>query len=262
MIRSTVSKFAIGLGFALAISGAAQAGTTAIGATSDGVGQALENKLTSAYGAVSYVGSLATTLTLNNGISFVRVQDFGGTTPLNIGTSSAGGPGGAADPQDSTWADGVVLASVQVKVAGFTHKVFEDKLDNGTKDVLLFGGIATVGASQTISLGPSYGFILEAHNIGNTATRDWSTNPANNADRNDHAVTFEIKGLGYKAWFVTFEDKTSNGLGALSADGFGGSDWDFNDLGLEIAVVPLPAAAWAGMALLSGIAAVRRARKA
>lgn len=256
-MHSTVSKFAIGLGLALAISGAAQAATTAIGATSDGVGQELENKLVSAYGATGYAGSLATTLTLDNGISFVRVQDSGGTTPLYIGTSSAGGPGGATDPEDSTWADGVVLANVQVKVAGFTHKVFVDTADDGSKDTLLFGGVATVGDSDTVSLGPSFGLILEAHNIGDTATRDWSTNPGNNADGNDHAVTFEILGLGYKAWFVTFEDKTTT-----DSDGFGGSDWDYNDLGLEIAIVPLPAAAWAGMALLSGIAAVRRARKA
>lgn len=257
MMHSNVSKFAIGLGLALAISGSALAGTTAIGATTDGVGQELENKLVQAYGATGYAGSLATTLTLDNGISFVRVQDTGGTTPLNIGTSSAGGPGGAADPEDSTWADGVVRANVEVKVAGFTHKVFVDAADNGTKDTLLFGGIATVGASENVLLGPSFGFILEAHNIGDTATRDWSTNVANNADGNDHAITFEILGLGYKAWFVSFEDKTTR-----DTDGFGGSDWDYNDLGLEIAIVPLPAAAWAGMALLSGIAAVRRARKA
>ncbi len=81
-----------------------------------------------------------------------------------------------------------------------------------------------------------------------------------NQDGKDHMVTYLLepkKNAKNLTFVVFFEDKTTKQH----------SDFDFNDLAVEIkvgcpAVVPLPAAAWSGLATLAGGLAMTGYRKA
>ncbi len=82
---------------------------------------------------------------------------------------------------------------------------------------------------------------------------------ADNKDKVDHLVTYELTGAGVseKTYVLFWEDKLARQH----------SDFDFNDLAVEIkgvnaVVVPLPAAAWSGLVTLAGGAIVAGYRKA
>jgi len=96
-------------------------------------------------------------------------------------------------------------------------------------------------------------------------SEDFSSKDASNSDGKDHLVTYLLvndvhanKASKPELTFVLFWEDLSKKSH---------SDWDFNDLAVEIkascpVVVPLPAAAWSGLATLAGGALVTGYRKA
>ena len=74
----------------------------------------------------------------------------------------------------------------------------------------------------------------DAGNGAGVGINHWSSLEASNDDQRDHMITFEITGLshGYKTWLVFWDDEDAR----IS------SDDDFNDLVVEIQVIPAPAA--------------------
>lgn len=81
-----------------------------------------------------------------------------------------------------------------------------------------------------------------------------SSNPLDNVDGYDHLVTYQITGLDRMPVLVLFFEDLR----------FGQSDWDYNDLVVEVTgaqVVPTPAAFGAGLTMLA-TGLLRRRRKA
>jgi len=245
------SKFAMGL-LVAAIAGSASAASlkTAISPVGSDPGVGLKEALVNAYktsfaGYVGVSGSLSTTLTLtfaSNQIDFVRVVDVDDTSAVGSGGPLLlkTGPG-AAD--DDYWKDGTVKARVEAKVAGLGHNLL---INDGSSDTTIFAG-ATPGQTTTKLLGPNFSWALET-----TAGKRFSSDPLLNKDGIDHMVTFEVIGLSsLKTWAIAWED-----LPAYS------SDTDYNDLVVQVSIVPLPAAVWAGLSLLSGLGVARRMRRA
>ena len=118
---------------------------------------------------------------------------------------------------------------------------------------------AVTGSTGAVDLPSKYTFVRTggATPAGNGYNQ--SSLDAANRDKRDHMVTYLLTGAGVtESTYVLFwEDKTAQQK----------SDFDFNDLAVEVkgvnaVVVPLPAAAWSGLATLAGGVAVAGYRKA
>jgi len=109
------------------------------------------------------------------------------------------------------------------------------------------------GSVGVVDLPSEYNFVRTGQ--GSTVSSD----RADNADGKDHLVTYLLTGNGVKAdtYVLFWEDKLVKQ----------GSDFDFNDLAVEVrfgtpTVVPLPTAAWSGLATLAGGALMTGVKKA
>jgi len=116
-------------------------------------------------------------------------------------------------------------------------------------------GYNAVGETGAIDMPSSYSLVRTGTG-GN-----WSSDATKNADGADHLITYLLTGTGSKTpTYVLFWEDGAVGHG----------DFDFNDLALQVtaagscnvATVPLPAAAWSGLATLAGSVVVAGYRKA
>ena len=180
-------------------------------------------------------------------INAIRVQDFGGSGSLNLDGTNRG----TAD--DQVWMDGLADADVEVKFGGDSHDM--DWYDNngGGQQTLFPGTPDEPGDSaNNVQLGSDFEWILTTSE-GNEVSSD-QTNGATGFDDNvasgkDMMVTYFIEGLNFPTWLVFWEDRL---MGQTANDG------DYNDLVVEIQMVPLPAPVLLAGAGLAGIAACRR----
>jgi hypothetical protein len=116
-------------------------------------------------------------------------------------------------------------------------------------------GFAATGTSGAVDLPAGTSFVRTGDGF-NQSSKD-----SENKDGQDHLVTYLLTGSGVTGttYVLFWEDKTTQQH----------SDFDFNDLAVEVkvgspVVVPLPAAAWSGLATLLGgglIAGYRKARR-
>jgi hypothetical protein len=145
------------------------------------------------------------------------------------------GAGPAANATDQTWDDGIGQFLVKAKYAGYSQ-AFGYTDGSGYHELFEY-----TGPDGFLSLGPQ---VVDL--TGNTWTWDrsdangnataginhWFSLEANNSDQRDHMITYEITGLDYKTWLVFWDDQN------ISIP----SDNDYNDLVVEIQVIPAPGA--------------------
>jgi hypothetical protein len=202
------------------------------------------------------------------GINFRRVQDFIGTAttlglPLDIHANSISGV------TDQVWQDGVVQIQADAKYAGFRQRAgfkYGDSNVVASNQILDVTAVGSSGAMQGVvtsvsapngslfTAAPGSYFRLTRSGDGSTyGANEWSSRVSENGGI-DHMITYKIEDAGWNGgprYFVFFDDQGS------------GSDRDFNDFSMTLTVVPLPAAAWAGVSTLmcgAGIGALRRRR--
>jgi len=157
---------------------------------------------------------------------------------LNLGT------GPAANATDQIWDDGVGQFIVKAKYAGYSqafgytdgsgyHELFEYSGSNG---------FLTLGPQVVDLTGNTWTWDRSDANGDATAGGNhWSSLEANNTDnKRDHMITYEITGLNAKTWLLFWDDQ----------DITVPSDNDYNDLVVEIQVIPAP-----GALLLCGLGA-------
>lgn len=167
-----------------------------------------------------------------------------------------------ATATDQVWIDGIVDTVAAAKFAGFMQDFGYYAGDGPSTDsfVKLFtvtGSNYNVGGSQTFNTDDADDIWRWVRGKGpQNQGQEYSSRDSDNSDNLDHMVTFFIeRANANNSWFVLFEDL--NGPGA-------GSDRDFNDLAVELevipplAMVPLPHASGLAAAGLLILAARRR----
>jgi hypothetical protein len=186
----------------------------------------------------------------NGGITATRVDDFGFLGNMDV----LNGTAGAQD--DETWSDGIVFSEARARFAGFSQNF---GYLAGASGVAAFNHLiqvtgtginpATVEGVVTTTFNSPFRWARHNNGGGNQHT----SLPGDNTDGLDHMVAYEITGVngGRKTWMLFFEDTN-----------FPDGDFDYNDLVIELVVVPLPSSALAGLAGLglvgTGMAARRR----
>lgn len=184
----------------------------------------------------------------NGGISIRRVDDGMTHTP-----SMSMAKGTIGDTTDETWAGAKVTIKPLGRWSGNSQSL---SINDGGKVSKLFDvsgyGYSINDVSVTRDLfGKNIEFIRE----GDSGRHSSIT--ANNADGRDHMITYEVLGLSGKdkVWVMMWEDLNLSPLltkGRTSAD--------YNDLIVEMraTAVPLPAAVWAGLAVVGGATVLRK----
>jgi len=189
-------------------------------------------------------------------VTLTRAEDIGGGVLSLMGSNM-----GLAD--DGMWSDGIVSIQARARFAAYsqTFGYFQ-----GADPAAPFVPLLSVGGSGYAVTGSLGGIDLSAlmsswrwGRAGDGSV--FSSRASDNPDGMDHMVSYKVEGLnnGFDAtWLLCFED--------LRADQT--SDWDYNDLVIEVSVsrgpqiVPLPGAAAMGLAGVGLIAGVRRRRTA
>ena len=176
-------------------------------------------------------------------ITATRVFDFDLDTG-NPGSNLNLGTGPADTATDQTWDDGIGQFVVKAKYAGFSQ-AFGYTDDSGYHELFEF-----TGADGFLSLGPQVVDLTgltwtwdrsDAGNGAGVGINHWSSLKSINSDDRDHMITYEITGLNYKTWLLFWDDQDEN----APVTAF---DPDFNDLVIEIQVIPAP-----GALLLGGL---------
>jgi|GEM_PF-5288611 len=230
---------AVAVGGMLFTAPGAYAGTTTLGTSGEtSLIQVLANiynggTVTGSIGDASFDWSLA---------KLTRVQDTNGVGNLDLHLGTGGADG---TKNDRSWVDGVGNFTVEAKIAGNSQ---EFGYYDGAYTSVLTG--ASVG--DTATAGPVVGSVFQwvLKSGGNTWYSHNLLPGSSIAPQDmDHMVTWQVEyksgpKLGGKVWIVAWEDLPS-----------GISDFDYQDLVVEISVVPLPAAAWSGLAVLAGLGA-------
>jgi len=191
-------------------------------------------------------GSIQGTLSFaSNGFTATRIDDFGGASASDVG----GGMNlGAATGVDQVWRDGTVVSSAAAKFAG-ANQYFSYRYNTGPTigAPSLFTDVNGFNqtASATFNLIPGGDFRWIRANNSN-GTGNIMTSRASDNSGQDRMITFLIQGstLAQRTYMVFFEDRL-------------GGDNDYNDLAVELVVIPLPTGAAMGMASL-GLLAIRR----
>lgn len=186
----------------------------------------------------------------NGAVIATRLEDFsGGAGVMSLLSSSYTG-----NNSDQCWSDGVISARALARFAGYEQSLGVVDGDTGGSFHELF---AVTGSELNVSgsvngldlCGTNYRFArggggdlftsLDVDNLGGT----------------DQMVSYRLTDpAGLTKYVLFFEDL---GTGA-------NSDWDYNDLVVEItarpSLIPLPPAAWSGLALLAcgGLVQARR----
>ena len=182
------------------------------------------------------------------GISAWRHDDF--LTPAGVldmlGTSRG-------ETADAFWTGSELTATAVARYAGYSQSF---GYDAGDGFQLLFdvqGNRTNVTGSATVDLTGNTWTWIRSNNGGSNS---FSSDPAANADGLDHMVTYELTGLDRpgRTWLLFWEDIE----GPLGANG-GQSDRDFNDLAVEVYVVPEPGPL--SLLAIGSLIALRRPRR-
>ncbi len=199
---------------------------------------------------------------LADGIKISRVNDFGFDGVLALATDTAASP-----RDDEIWQDGVVTSTLRARYASGAQELGFITGDGagagGTYTALVSTGAAgfidpnTPGASSAPRT-LSSDFRWARTGPGGTVT----SLSRDNSDRLDHMVAYEVTDStgrlngGNKTWLL-FWDTAAPGAA------FGSTGRDFNDLVVEVVLVPLPPAGVWGAAALGMLGAgmiIRRRR--
>jgi hypothetical protein len=241
----------------LAMCGAANADSlpfTQINAPAGGE-QSILQVINSAYGG-GFSASGLDFVNPGTSYSFVRVQDrlADGSrgTDLHMGAAILG------TTTDQVWQGGMINVQARAKWAGnsqnFGYITSTSVLASNTPVFMINGGNFSGSGATAIVPGAGGQFRLSDDSGGTLFDSMEAMNAIGtgaNAGRQDHMVTYEIRlnNLRTGRYLVMFEDLTNG-------------DFDFNDLGVELmTVVPLPPAAWAGLASLAGVGVMGRIRR-
>ncbi|HTL28576.1 MAG TPA: hypothetical protein VL282_05130 [Tepidisphaeraceae bacterium] len=175
------------------------------------------------------------------------------TGPMSLNTGLIG------DATDQSWCANAFHAKT---LAAFSYNTqqfgcMDSGGYHGLFDVSGFGYDASGEATHNMN-GATFNFAR----TGNSGTQSSLT--SFNSDARDHVVTFEISGLAGQdcpIWVLFWEDLN------LTSDLPLKRSWaDYNDLCVQItkcdvAAVPLPPAAWAGLVTMAGMGIVRGRKK-
>jgi hypothetical protein len=228
----------------------------------------LDHVLGQAYGYSGQgTGTVATVLSWTSGpnsITFTRVADSGGVSPLSLNGSNA------ATGMDTVWTDGTPIFRVDVKYAFFTQTLgWHNNITNTNQDILTVTaqGLNPAFTPLTIPAALSNSFTWYDTFDTGFGSGTWSSDPSLNGGDGDHMITYRVTGSdafgnlingGLGAYVLCFEDLP-----------FAFSDHDYNDLVVEVSqvqsggipLVPVPAAAWTGLMTLAGLAGIAAARR-
>jgi hypothetical protein len=200
------------------------------------------------------------TFTLEDGVDYsngtltaVRVSD---TLP-NTSSLSYTNPGPNAT--DQTWAASSLTATVKFSQAEYVSSpfgYFPGASGPTSAFVPLFsvtGG--TFSASGTGSFSPSGVFRLGADNIYGYL----SSSPSDNADGNDHMITYQIQGLPGPdtTWLVAFNDYGNDGTGSTE-DAY----YDFQNLVVQLQTLPASSTPEPGSLMVIGGLAIALLKRA
>ena len=179
-------------------------------------------------------------------------NSYGGTFTAN-GVNYTNGTLTATRLDDTT--DQTFTFDLKSSKALATFASFKQGFGYNSTELFAVGGddFAVTGSTGAVDMPSSYSFSRFGTGFAQ------SSNNASNLDGKDHLVTYLLTGQGVTdtTYVLFWEDKTSQQK----------SDFDFNDLVVEVkagspVVVPLPAAAWSGLATLAGGAILTGYRKA
>lgn len=190
------------------------------------------------------------------GITATRISDTGGGI-LDLGLP-AGSWGGASD---QVWQDGTIRFRASARYASFAQDFGYLMGDGAGDDSTAFA--ADWGANGTTLMSAQGGGFLDPSLGDHNATtmiasgnpfrwvRDGGGGPHSSVEENndgsDRMVTYEITGTGiqYPTFLLFYEDL---------------NDWDYNDLVIQLSVIPLPAPLAMGLIGLAGVGLLRRRR--
>ncbi len=175
--------------------------------------------------------------TLYGAGNWTQVDDWSGSihthgNDLNVYLSNAGLP-----VTDQVWTDGIVSSFAKARYAGYTQQFgYTTNLvtPSYTNVLNVSGSGYIVSGSGTIDFAPGTRWAWAR--TGNLGGTQYSLDSLN-SDLKDHMVTFQILNQECNTWVLAFEDLWSFK-----------SDWDYNDLVIEIRCIPAP-----GAILLGGI---------
>jgi hypothetical protein len=238
------------------VCGAKAASYTDISSTSWDAAGNLISALNSAYGStwgnINTASYTTNSLTLKTSGSssgqylvFQRIADEGGSSPLNIHGTGVGA-------EDQTFQDGTGAFTFEIKWAG-NSEAFGWYEGNTLNQIFNTSQGDNPGSTKTLNLSSNFGFyITSPFPNGTTWYSEESKNLVNNQTE-DHLVTYRV--FQYDSgnnlivgqqpeWLLAFEDLP-----------LGGGDRDYQDVivSLKATPVPLPAAAWSGLAMLGGL---------
>ena len=193
-------------------------------------------------------------------IEILRVDDFGGEDFVDMTGAQFAGEGGDFRPSfdDDVWTNGFGSLSARARYAAmeqeFGYYIGEDDGTEGDDDG--FVSLFNVNGHGD-SVGGSAFFDSATDTDGTNAWRwgrrgggfEFSSAAFDNSDGLDHMVTYFFEYNGRANWLLFWEDLPEGNRDA---------DFDYNDLVVQIAAVPLPTAALLALAGLGGIASLRR----
>ena len=190
-------------------------------------------------------------------VTATRIADLGGNTPIDIAT------GGVGD-MDQVWQDGTVWMHVEAKFAGYSQKFgyFAGAGPAGayTNSFDVIPGVDNYSPTQSaypvLVMGPGAQWRWGRNGDGGVFSSLEADNTASTSGRQDHMVTYKITGLTTTdtTWLLFWEDMTN------------GSDWDFNDLVVQVSTaevggaVPEPLTVASAFFAVAGLGAYIRRR--
>ncbi len=207
---------------------------------------------------VSFTGSNwgGTSYTSSQGISAVRMNDFfpsGALNPQSIVADKG------SNTVDQIWSDGVLEMSAEARFAGYSQQFgFITGTSHSEKTYMNLFNVQ--GSGFNVSGGKENWVTPHLWRWARSGTNGpQSSLDVDNADGRDHMISYQITGLtglqpNEKVWVLFFEDMNK----------CQGSDFDYNDLVVEIralpqqsptAPVPVPGAIILGMIGLGLVAA-------
>jgi hypothetical protein len=219
--------------------------------------------LSNAYGGTFTASGL--NYSNSNGISAVRIEDTFNPSVTPTASSPLSITGDVGN-DDQVWTANYQSASATAIFASFNQQFGyylgsspADSPDGNTYHNLFNGDGSGFGVTGGANLSSLSGLTLRWARAGEN--RVVSSLNSDNADGMDHMITYRIDGLsdestGVDTWLIFFEDMFS----------FEGSDFDYNDLVVEIKATPVPIVqapepATMSLLLLGGMMALAKRRK-